>query len=159
MKTTNRKISLLLLSVMLLAVFTGCGSKNDGLFKGIEWGSEKYEVQTKLLVDNADNVTDSADGTGLVETQENYLGVEGVNARIEYAFTDYKLHEIFVYLEFDENAFTNEEILERYAEILKEEYGKCKVDGKEMKTWITKKSEIQMANFSYGVIVLDYKEK
>ncbi len=148
-------ISLMLAAAVLL---TGCGkSKASGLFDGMEWDTAYETAKQKLLEMEGAEPAENADQSKLQLEVENYLGVEGVKGRIECSFEEQKMDEVFVYLEFDENAHTNEEIMEQYAAKLTESYGKASQETAEMKIWKLKESEVQLANFSYGVLVLDYK--
>lgn len=159
MKRKNRRWYLLILGIMICMAFAGCGSKVDGLFEDLEWGTVYTDVEAAITAGEAGAMESTEDHSMIRKVSENYLGVEGVTGRTEYVFAEDKLQEVFVYLEFDENSFSNEEIMERYTEILMESYGKPSKETGEAKEWKLGKSEVQLANFSYGVLVLDYKAK
>lgn len=158
MKKSLKKLVCALFAGIMVCT-CGCGSKVDGLFQDLEWGTSYEETEAAVTEKTGTAPEENADCSRLNLTEENYLGVEGVQGRVEYSFQEKLLNEVFVYLEFDENAFTNDEIMNRYTEILGESFGKPSKETKEEKIWKLGKSEVHLANFSYGVLVLDYKPK
>lgn len=150
-------INLLLLLTVFSMVFAGCGKKASGLFDDMEWGTSYEDAKQILSEKEGVEVSENADGSKLMLEVEKYRGVEGVTARIECSFEDALMDEVFVYLEFDETLYSNEEVMSQYTEIFSKEYGKCSKDTSETKSWKLGKSEVELANFSYGVLVMDYK--
>lgn len=158
MKKSLKTLAVAML-IGLMAGICGCGSKADGLFQELEWGTSYEQAEAAVTEKTGTAPEGNADCSRLNLAEENYLGVEGVQGRVECSFQEKLLNEVFVYLEFDENAFTNDEIMNRYTEILGESFGKPSKETKEEKIWKLGKSEVHLANFSYGVLVLDYKPK
>ncbi len=158
LKKCRKSASLLTLLLVCMLCFAGCGNSNkaSGLFDDLEWGSDRDTVLQTIQNKEGVTASDSIDGTRLVASVENYLSVEGVTGRIECSFEEDVLDEVFIYLEFDETAYTNEEIMEQYAEKLTESFGEPDSDSDDAKVWEMKESEVHLANFSYGVLVIDY---
>lgn len=154
-----KTIKLFLIMSVCALLFCACGNKVSGYFDEIEWGTAKEDVKTLLTEKEGIEPGENADGSKLQLEVENYRGVDGVKARIECSFKEEKLDGVFVYLDFDENAFKNEEIMSQYAEILIDEFGDCSQDTGDMKIWKLGKSEVQLANFSYGTLVIAYMPK
>lgn len=154
-----KSITMVLITCACTLALWGCGNKASGLFDDIKWGASQEETKKLLSEKEGAEPVENPDGTKLMLEEENYRGVEGVKARIECSFQEEKLNEVFIYLEFDENAYTNEEIMAQYADLLTEEYGKCSKDTPEAKIWKLKESEVHLANFSYGTLVVDYMQK
>lgn len=161
-KTSRQKkrISLAMLIIVCVVFATGCGSssKAKGLFDDMEWGTSLTEAAEILQKKEGIEPTANADNTKLQLQVENYLDVEGVTARIDCDFEEELLDEVFIYLEFDENSHSNEEIMERYAEILTKSFGDSSESTSEGSSWKLAESEVQLANFSYGVLVISYTQ-
>ncbi len=177
-KNNKQKITGGLLTLALsAALLAGCGSSSSGtgtagLFDGIEWGTSYDEAKETLTETEGVEAADLIEGSRLQLTVENYLDVEGVTATINCSFdngdeteeadtddaegTEAGLDEVLIYLEFDEESYTNDEIMEQYAEILTEDLGECSSETDEAKTWNLDGSEVQLAVFSYGTLIIEY---
>ncbi|MDO4491605.1 MAG: hypothetical protein Q4B85_11115 [Lachnospiraceae bacterium] len=154
-KTAGAFLAMAVCSLMIW----GCGNGVDGYYDGMKWGTTYENAKTVLKEKEGAEPAENADGSKLILEVENYRGVEGVTGKIECSFDGQKLDEVFIYLGFDENTFTNEEIMDQYEAILTEELGKCSKSAKDSKIWKLSDSEVQLANFTYGMLVMDYMPK
>ncbi len=158
--TVKKCSSLLLTGVLCITMLAGCGSSSGTSvsFDDLEWGMSYEDAKNQLTESEGVEPTETADGTKLQLQVENYLGVDGVSARIDCDFEEEALEEVFIYLEFDEDTYSNEEIMERYQEILTDSLGDSSDDTDEMVTWELSATDVELANFSYGVLVIAYTQ-
>lgn len=170
-KKQRRRNRVLVIGIIVVAILVAVGvtnkisqsAKSDhGLFHYYQWGTPTYELSEKIRKETGETPIVDPKGNIYAASTENFNGIEGVEGMPVYITESGYLTEVKVFLSFDTDQYTNDEVFDKLDKQLTKQYGEGEfyqsgnIQFNFKKDWSTENGFVYLLNYKDGVIMIDY---
>lgn len=170
-KKQRRQNRVLVIGIIVVAILVAVGitskisqsAKSDhGLFHYYQWGTPTYELSEKIRKETGETPIVDPKGNIYAASTENFNGIEGVEGMPVYITESGYLTEVKVFLSFDTNQYTNDDVFDKVDKQLTKQYGEGEfyqsgnIQFNFKKDWTTENGFVYLLNYKDGVIMIDY---
>ena len=170
-KKQRRQNKVLVIGIIVVAILVAVGitskisqsAKSDhGLFHYYQWGTPTYELSEKIRKETGETPIVDPNGNIYAASIEDFNGIEGVEGMPVYITESGYLTEVKVFLSFDTNQYTNDDVFDKVDKQLTKQYGEGEfyqsgnIQFNFKKDWSTENGFVYLRNYKDGVIMIDY---